>query len=56
MSKYQVTNYGICGECKYHERAKWSADWICTNPNGEYYALSTDYTDTCEEWEQRGIE
>ena len=56
MSNYQVTNYGICGECKWHAYDDFGRAWVCTNDSSDYVADFTDYTDTCEEWEQRGIE
>ena len=38
-----------CGTCKYHKREV--NEWICTNPESEYYADYTDYGDECEEQE-----
>ena len=56
----------ICGECKWHIQArkihehikefKLSDEFVCTNGDSEYYIDYTDYTDTCEQFEQRGIE
>ncbi len=61
MSKYQVTNYGICGECKYHKSDKQDngfayIGFYCDNEHSDFYTDFTDYTDTCGMWEQRGIE
>lgn len=56
MSDYQVTNYGICGECKWHRRYEHDKYWSCDNKDSDYYTDYTDYTDTCEHFEQRGIE
>lgn len=57
MSDYQVTNYGICGECKWHRQDDYhKEDWICVNADSDYCTEYTDYTDSCEEWEQRGEE
>lgn len=56
MSDYQVTNYGICGECKYHVRDDFGRGWVCTNENSDYVAEFTDYDDLCEQWEKRGVE
>lgn len=53
MSDIQVTNYGICGECKWHEK---SLDWFCCCEDSEYFTEYTDYTDSCECFEQRGVE
>lgn len=53
MSDYQVTNYGMCGECKWHEK---SLDWFCCCEDSEYFTCYTEYTDTCECFEQRGVE
>lgn len=56
MSDYQVTNYGMCGECKWHKYDEFGRAWVCTNDRSDYVADFTDYTDTCEEWSERGIE
>ena len=52
-------NREICGECKYH-KPSWETgklrDYSCTNEDSDYYTDYTEYTDTCEEWEQRGVE
>lgn len=42
-----------CGTCKYHRTDKNSGDWICTNPESEYFADYTEYADWCEEWEEK---
>lgn len=59
MSKYQVTNYGMCGECE-HNKRDWTnpnnPDFYCSNERSDYYGYNTDYTDTCDCFEQRGIE
>lgn len=49
----------ICGECKWHwceDLGFIKSDWYCVNPDSDYCMDSTDYTDTCDEWEQRGVE
>lgn len=71
MSDYQVTNFGMCGECRFHTletrqypnkrgqitcSAQVRCEWVCANPKSDYYADYTDFTDTCECFEQRGIE
>lgn len=56
MSELQVTNYGICGECKWHKTDEELKGWLCTNENGDYCGCYTAYTDTCECFEQRGVE
>ena len=54
----------ICGECRHHkafmeelglhqERYK---HYFCDNEQSDYYTDFTDYTDTCDCFEQRGIE
>ena len=48
MSNLQVTNYGICGECRWHIKGWGKDDWICGNDASDYYTDQTDYTDTCE--------
>ena len=56
MSDYQVTNYGCCGECRWHVYDEFGRAWVCTNDRSDYVADFTDYTDTCDMWEQRGVE
>lgn len=61
----------ICGECRYHQletkqypdkkgritsTVQVKSGWICTNSESDYYTDWTDYTDTCECFEQRGID
>lgn len=52
MSDYQVTNYGICGECKYIHDDYDALDWVCTNEESLRYDCIVDYADTCECFEQ----
>ena len=54
MSDYQVTNYGICGECRWIGHDYDSDDWECRNEDSEKYRCLVDWLYTCEEWEQRG--
>lgn len=56
MSNYQVTNCGICGECKFHQYEEIDRGYVCVNADSPYCTEWTDYTDTCEEWSERGIE
>ena len=46
---------GCCGTCKYHVPGEVSGegDWICNNAESEYYALETDYSDVCVDYEER---
>ena len=46
----------ICGECKYHTYEPIDRGWVCTNDESDYCTEWTDYTDTCEKFEQRGYE
>ena len=48
-----TNSFEICGKCKYHRTADCKEDWICTNEDSEYYADYTEYTDKCEEFEER---
>lgn len=45
-----------CGECKWHKYDEFGRAWVCTNDRSDYVADFTDYTDTCECFEQRGVE
>ena len=38
-----------CGTCKFH-RTDDNGEWVCTNDLSEYYALETEYGDTCDDW------
>lgn len=40
----------VCGTCKYHETD--GCDFICNNPESDYYSDWTEYDDTCDEWEE----
>ena len=40
-----------CGNCRYH-RSDGNGDWICSNPDSEYFTDWTDYMDWCLEYEE----
>lgn len=40
-----------CGNCLFHE--KIDGRWTCTQPGSEYAYYETEYTDVCDEWEER---
>ena len=41
-----------CGTCKFH-RTNDSGEWVCINDLSEYYALETEYSDGCVDYEGR---
>lgn len=43
----------VCGTCKYHKYEQESQGWVCVNSNSEYLADWTEYSDTCDEWEEK---
>jgi len=43
----------ICGNCKYHQLADVANEWVCMNKESENYADYTEYSDSCEEHEER---
>ena len=45
-------NEQCCETCKYHvpDEIPGEGDWICNNGESEYYALETEYSDTCDDW------
>ena len=50
----QVTNYGLCGECKHHKYDKEAdGSWYCNNDRSEFFGDWTEYTDRCDEWESK---
>lgn len=42
-----------CGTCKWHEYDDISGDFVCVNGDSDCCADWTDYSDSCEEWEER---
>lgn len=53
-----MDNYkGWCGKCKWHEctepRKDIDSEWVCSNPDSDYYADITHYTDKCIDFEER---
>ena len=40
-----------CGNCMFH--CKKGEEWLCRNVNGDYYSLETEYSDTCDDWEEK---
>ena len=48
MTKEQM----LCGECRHHKKDA-DGDWYCSNPDSAYYMDWTEYSDGCEEGEER---
>lgn len=48
-------NNECCGTCKFHvpSEVPGEGDWICNNAESECYALETDYSDVCVDYEER---
>ena len=48
-------NNECCGTCKYHVPGEvpGEGDCICNNAESECYALETDYSDVCVDYEER---
>ena len=42
-----------CGTCKYHKFENVNDGYVCVNSDSEYCADWTEYSDCCEEWEER---
>ena len=42
-----------CGTCKHIEFDKQSEDFVCSNSESDNFAEWVDYTDECEEWEEK---
>ena len=42
-----------CGNCKWHQYDDKYDDWLCCNSDSEYVADWTEYSDWCEEYEER---
>ena len=43
-----------CLKCKYHRPDDtFSADWVCCNPDSEFFADYTEAEDTCENFRER---
>lgn len=45
----------VCGECMYSVRNE-DDDWVCNNPESDYYIDYVDYHDSCDSFSPRGIE
>ncbi len=46
----------VCGTCKHNRRQRdghCNAEFCCNNEDSEYYGVPTEYSDTCEEWEEK---
>ena len=46
-------NEQVCGTCKWHAFENIDDDWVCVCDESDHCTDWTDYTDTCEEWEER---
>ncbi len=42
----------VCGTCKYHYHDDKDG-WICVNGDSINATYWTEYTDKCEDWEER---
>lgn len=44
-----------CGTCIHHKplNDKASRDWYCDNENADAYGCETEYSDECEDYEER---
>lgn len=42
-----------CGTCEYHKFENVNDGYVCVNSDSEYCADWTEYSDCCEEWEER---
>lgn len=43
-----------CGTCEWHKYVRrFNAGWLCDNVGSMYYHENTDYSDSCEQWEDR---
>lgn len=40
-----------CGTCNFHHNA--GDGWVCVNSDSDYCTDYTEYTDSCEDWEER---
>lgn len=45
--------YECCGKCKYHNYNRELGEWVCDNPDSEYYGVETFYDDGCREQEEK---
>jgi len=43
----------ICGKCKWHQHEDIDDGWVCVNDRSEYCTDWTEYTDSCNEFEER---
>lgn len=43
----------ICGMCRYHKQENLSGEWVCTNPDGEYFGMESLYDEHCPDWEEK---
>ena len=42
-----------CGNCKYHQIDEECDDWMCCNPESDYYGAYTNYNYRCEDIEEK---
>lgn len=40
-----------CGTCKWSKPYK--QDWMCNNPDSDYYCCFISYRDECEDYEEK---
>lgn len=48
-----MMNEEVCGTCKWHEPEPIDRGWVCCNADSEYCSDWTEFSDSCEEWEER---
>lgn len=51
--RHKMTNQNhCCGTCCWHQCGE-DNEWICTNEYSVNFGCETDYTDNCDDWEQK---
>lgn len=55
MGKAGLPSKFCCGKCNYHGQDEDSKDdWICVDPNSEYFGCYTEDEDVCKERDEDG--
>lgn len=49
---YTMESEECCGTCRFHKK-DYVGDWVCMCPQSEYVSDWTEYSDSCDSYEER---
>lgn len=54
MRGFEEFTEECCGTCRMHRKDPDTGEWVCSEPDADYYGMETEYSEpACEEYEER---